>query len=63
MNYINISKKYEIKDFDIDSPPEETIEKNRPKLKLVNKDGYKSEKNLVSFPTSANYAGDETEGI
>ncbi|NOQ85991.1 MAG: sigma-70 family RNA polymerase sigma factor [Deltaproteobacteria bacterium] len=63
MNYTNISKKYEIKDFDIDSPPEETIEKNRPKLKLVNKDGYKSEKNLVSFPTFANYAGDETEEL
>ena len=63
MNYINISKKYEIKDFDIDTPPEETVEKNRPKLKLVNKDGCKSEKNLDSFPTSANYDGDETEDL
>ena len=63
MNYINISQKYGIKYFDIDSPAEETVEKNRPKLKLVNKDGYKSEKNLVAFPTFANYDGDETEDL
>lgn len=52
MSYANISKKYDIDESDFDFAPVETTETNRPTLKLVNKDGYASDQNPVSFKSS-----------
>jgi len=63
MDYITISRNYEIEEFDLDFPPAEAIEENYPKLALINNTGHKPDKNLIPFPARSDDARGEAEEL